>query len=372
MRRFARLEIFLHHLEHNLKLLQRFHPQKKILAMVKANAYGHGALEVTEYLLRRQRVFDFGVATLEEAIFLRRQIQDYNFNLYLFSEIGYREEEVEATLTCCANRKIIPVLSSLEHLEIYLKNPSWRGLPLCLKFNLHMNRLGINETQVCQVIALLKKFQRSHIHHMMGHGNSVEPQKLQNEKFLAMKKNLVEAGVVVANSSFAKSQNIIAQEATLPHEYLRPGLLLYGMASCSEDKKWPLLPVGKLTASLLQTRTVKGGEPIGYEADKAPREGILATLALGYGDGLPFALKGKKIFHEGHEGEFVGKINMDMASILFPLAAGDALKKNPKLLLWGEEMGATYQRALEVQVSPHALNTCLTARVPREYYCHEI
>ena len=88
----VKLKINLSKLRENILHL-RAASKSKILAMIKANAYGHGMLEVHEFLSKECDVHNFGLASIEEAVFLRRRTRDYSSNLIVFSDLAFREEK---------------------------------------------------------------------------------------------------------------------------------------------------------------------------------------------------------------------------------------------------------------------------------------
>ena len=109
----VKLKINLHYLKQNVEKIISL-SSCQLIAMIKANAYGHGLIEVFNFLKDECQVDDFGLASIEEAVYLRKVTKNYKARLIIFSDIGSLDEE---TLRVCKNEKIIPVISSFEDLD---------------------------------------------------------------------------------------------------------------------------------------------------------------------------------------------------------------------------------------------------------------
>jgi alanine racemase len=109
---------------------------------------------------------EFGCASLEEAKYLRRELSDLHFDIYVFSDIQLDNLE---SVECYSNERIFPVISSLEQLDYFLHQENFKYFPLCLKFNTGMNRLGITIEKIPEVLKMLSIHKRKTIYHLFTH-----------------------------------------------------------------------------------------------------------------------------------------------------------------------------------------------------------
>ena len=136
----SRLKIKLSLLEENFKKLTSLAPGKEILFMVKADAYGHGMIPIVKFSHEKLEIKEFGVATLEEALKLRKELPHSKFEIYVFSDLQLPITENKEKFK---QNRIIPVIATLGDLDYFLMENEFKHFPLCLKFNTGMNRLGI-------------------------------------------------------------------------------------------------------------------------------------------------------------------------------------------------------------------------------------
>ncbi len=372
MRSGRRLIVHLDVLEGNFKKLKKICPHNEILFMVKANAYGHGLLPIADFSLCQLGIKEFGCATFEEAIALREAMPNKNFEIYVFSDF---QLDLKAQSDTLIDKKLIPVLSNRKDLEFFLEEPKFKDVPICLKFNTGMNRLGINYGETEKVITRLIKAERKSIYHLMTHlacaslsmkfhrGNCD-----QLERFKEIKHLFQDKGIEIERSSCANS-GAIEQRAGLEETHIRPGLMMYGPSSLSpevaDEGCWTGKIISKLEAFVIKTQFVGKGTSIGYGATTLPREGELAIVALGYGDGFATTFCGAHLDHHGVEGEVVGRVNMDMFQILFP--KGTPLKKGEIFTVWDLDPKRLERLSRESGQLPYELFCQLTTRVPRDY-----
>ena len=197
--------------------------------MVKANAYGHGLIPIVDYCFCELQLKSFGVARLEEALELRRVNTRYEYELYVFSDLGLPKRWEDYL-----NFKLLPVVAHRDDLEFVLSHPRCRHLPLVLYFDTGMNRLGLPLDQTASLARQIKRSGRP-IYHLMTHfSDSFLPQRektqLQYQKFLQLKSDLSASGIPVEKTSVANSA-AIENGVGLQETAVRPGLMLYGMQS---------------------------------------------------------------------------------------------------------------------------------------------
>jgi len=358
-------------LKSNYQNLRKIAPHQNILFMVKANAYGHGACEIVEFSIRELVIFEFGVATLQEALFLRDELSDLKFDIYVFSDLFLLNDDYYHHYS---DKRIIPVITKMSELDFVLSQKKLINLPLCLKFNTGMNRLGFQEESATEIIAKLLTHKRE-IYHFMTHvacaGQSLHKNKRnvrQVESFKSLKQAFSEAGVSIKYSSFANS-GVLEQGGGLDETHIRPGLLLYGPSSLRPNLREKSLCktqiISQLYGEVLHVFDVERGEPIGYGATPVPIKGRVAIISLGYGDGVSQSYRGTKVNFNGSLGAIFGRVTMDMTYILFPddakVTTGDTVS------LWGHSRDDFHKMSDEQDISSYEIFCQISPRIRKLY-----
>jgi alanine racemase len=355
----------------NIDQLRKICPKNEILFMVKANAYGHDASSVVEYCVEEKKISEFGVAGLEEALKLRNQLEDLEFDISIFSDVVPIDED---RLNLYLENRLLPVLSSLESLEFILNNQPAVFLPLQIKFNTGMNRLGISMTEVDEVIERLKKHGVNNVSHIMTHlANSfLDIKQASNQRqyanFCEIKRKFTDNSISFDKSSISNS-GAIEQRFGLEETHVRPGLMLYG-PSCLLKKHrslscWKGQMISSLSAKVISHYEVKKGDPVGYGGHVVDRDGRLVIVSLGYGDGLYNHFQRMKISVKGMEGQIVGLVNMDMVQILFPKEIESVINLSDDIVFWEHSSKSFYQFLDQQEVSPYEVFCGISSRVPR-------
>lgn len=372
MRFRSRLLVDLNILAENVAHLKELFPKQKILFMVKADAYGHGVLPLVRFCVEQLEIKEFGCATIGEALSLRENLHDLEFEVYVFSDV---QIELKDCTEIYLHKRILPVISNFSDLEYVLSHEDFANFPLCLKFNTGMNRLGLDHEKVEEVIALMKKYQHSRIFHLMTHFSSASHSMTSNkrnqeqkERFARLKEQFQAAGIQVERSSLSNS-GAIEQGVGKEETHIRPGLLLYG-PSCLVPplrglSQWRGRVISQLETYIINVFPVVQGQPIGYGGSPVAQAGVIAVVAIGYGDGFPTRFAGASLKHRGHEGKVVGRVNMDMAQVWFPKEAIDDLIVGDKFIIWDHTQESVLQLSDETQTLTYELFCQLTPRVPR-------
>lgn len=349
-------------------------PNSKLLFMIKADAYGHGIINITKYAHEECQVEEFGCATLGEALRLRKNLSDLEIEVYVFSDTDLASQISRREYI---DKRILPVISSLDDLEMVLDDKEMLHLPLVLKFNTGMNRLGIKVENKDNVLRLLKKHQRQKIHHLMTHfASSFRSQEVtasiakQAQAFNELKNFFLNSGLKIEKTSLSNS-GAIEQQLGGDETHIRPGLMLYGPSSMLPKTKlktsWKGLNISNLEVGIIRKDRINKGEPIGYGETPAPKDGVLVYVAIGYGDGFLTQYSGFVCQHKGHHGSVVGRISMDLTAILFPLKAEADLKVGECISLWSEDCSAIIDLCKISKSIPYQVFTALNERVPRVY-----
>ncbi|PDT43531.1 MULTISPECIES: alanine racemase [Sinorhizobium] len=278
-------------------------------AVVKADAYGLGAEQVSD-ALHAEGCRHFFVAHLPEAVKLGPLLPN---DTQIFVLNGLQP----GTEITCAKARIVPVLNSLEQFRRWSLTARKLGrvLPAVLQFDTGMSRLGVPPEERTPLAADLGGCGNIEILFIMSHlACADELDNGQNAEQLA------EIGRIAAefpglSVCLANSGGIFMGDDY--HGVLsRPGIALYGGAPTA-GKPNPMEPVVRLDVAVIQTRTVPAGTRVGYGgAHVTSAETRLATIAAGYADGLPRSLSHRgAVFYDGVRLPFVGRVSMDSITV---------------------------------------------------------
>lgn len=368
MRLEGELKVNLNYLRSNFNLLRsEYLKDNEIIFMIKADAYGHGKDKLFEFAYKECDVRDFGVACLGEALELRNSFPEIQAQLWVFSDLNLQSHYKDYE-----NFNIIPVLSQLDDLKFVLEQEL--NIPLVLKFNTGMNRLGLNPSDTDKIIELLKQSEKEDIFHIMTHfANSYFPLKpgdkneRQYDLFKQIKKKLRDAGIEIKGSSVSNS-GAIEQGFGVEESHVRPGLMLYGPSPMFKDSKWQGKIISSLTSKIAEVFPIKKGTPVGYGSHVCAEDGLVAVVPLGYGDGVLGYYSGlKQEFFDGIEGQFLGRINMDLSLIHFKEGLGQ-LMSGTDISLWNETQGSIQRITQHAKTTAYQVFTSVNSRVPRRYY----
>jgi alanine racemase len=307
-------EIDLNALLHNLKEIRKLTgSDRAIMAVVKADAYGHGAVRISQ-TLEEAGVAALGVALVQEGIELRQG----GIRLPILVMGSILKEQIPPLF----EYQLTPVLFQdglIPHLE---KEAEEQGvtLPVHIKIDTGMGRLGIQPGQLSSFIKEILRNKRIKIEGVMTHLSSADhigsPQLSQ--QLTLWKKTLDE----LQNFQLQPSQIHLANSAAiaslreLDSNPVRPGLMLYGYSSI-RNPSLSLEPVLAFKTRIVHLKTVPAGTPVSYGGTfVTSRQSVIATLAVGYADGYWRALSncGKVLIH-GRRVPIVGRVCMDMTMV---------------------------------------------------------
>ena len=313
----AWIEVNLKQLQKNAEIIQKFLKEGcELMAVVKANGYGHGAVE-TAKALNAVGVCSFAVATIDEGIALRREGICGKILI-----LGYTDPERAGELKkyeLCQTIISLPYADALKRRE--------QGLQTEVKIDTGMHRQGVRWDQL-QDIKRLFLDPAFHICGMYTHFCAADSQEAQDMLFTKEQIRRFEEVVKYLRSEQIPLPSLHMQSSyglvnypELVCDYARIGILLYGSLSSGRDEvrvEIPVAPAMEIKARVTSVRKLEEGEQAGYgRAFQAERKTKLACISVGYADGLPRALscgKGEVLVH-GKRVPLVGRICMDQALI---------------------------------------------------------
>lgn len=343
---------------HNYRLARRCAPGRQAFAVVKANAYGHGAREVVSVL--HDEADGFAVASLEEAAEVRAMHAEARI---LLLEGCFSADE----LPMAAHLGLDLALQGPEQVEALLAADLPRPLNVWLKLDSGMHRLGFSAEVIRELFPRLRGAAQVAELNLISHfacaderGHSMT--ELQLERFLEL------LDLDFDQRSLANSAAVVAIPAA-HMDWLRPGIMLYGATPLVDlsAAELGLKPAMTLGAQLIAVREVPAGESIGYGADwVAARPSRIGTVSCGYADGYPRqAPAGTPVWIGGRRVPLAGRVSMDMLMVdltdLPGAAVGDVVE------LWGANLPVD-EVARAAGTIGYELLTKVTARVPRRYH----
>jgi alanine racemase len=342
-------------LRHNLQQVRRQAPQARIMAVVKANGYGHGLAWVAQTL--GESADAFGVSSVEEGVQLR--LAGVTRPVCLLEGFFTADE-----LPLLSKQWLEPVVHNEAQLRALATVPASSPLTVWIKVDTGMHRLGFPPAAVPDVVQQLRRASAVTQVRIMSHFARAEfsnddVTRSQINDFANLTRNL---GL---ETSLANSAGILAWPAS--HlDWVRPGIMLYG-ASPLADKDATTLdlrPVMTLESALIAVQPRKKGDAIGYGGDwRCPEDMPVGVAAIGYGDGYPrHAPPGTPVLVNGRRVPTVGRVSMDM--ITLDLRSQPRAKIGDPVVLWGRGLPVE-QVAESAGTLSYELLCHVTERIPR-------
>lgn len=350
--------INLDHLRHNLKCIQAKLPNKKILAMIKSNAYGHGLVEIARTL----NVDALGVATIGEALQLRAAGIDKKIVVMR----GFMTQEEltlflrdPALIACCHDQQQLMLLEK----HVFLASDR---LHIWLKLDTGMHRLGFDCHAFSEIYARfmrLSVIQKPFVicSHLADADNIVSD--FTRAQLALFEKSTRESSF---EKSILNSAGIVAYP-DYAHEWIRPGLMLYGISPFAvNDPRNNLMkdfrPVMTFSSKLIAIKHIKKGDKVGYSCRfTAPHDMKIGIVGMGYGDSYPRQSKnGTPVLIRGQRCPIVGRVSMDMITV--DISHVDHAAIEDTVILWSEDLLVS-EIAQRANTISHELLCHLTGRV---------
>lgn len=317
---------------HNINTIRALCPKQKIIAMVKANAYGHGLRSVAQRL--QNHVDSLGVASIEEALALRES--GIKTSITLMEGVFSKEEIILASTHCFT-------VVFHDHRQLNWLEQSSINIPLqvWVKIDTGMGRLGFSIEECDTILNKFAKMQdrvQQPVGIMSHFACADEPEHALNSTQHDRFKKCIQ--FFQGPKSFANSAAIFSSPPT-HYDYIRPGLTIYGISpfknSIGEDLG--LKPVMTLASSIITIRNAPKGSSVGYGCTYiCPQDSKIAVVAMGYGDGFPRnAMINTPVLVNNVICPLVGRVSMDMLTIDVT-NAGQEIKAGDQVIFWGPQL----------------------------------
>lgn len=342
-------------LQNNLAVARQRAPNSRIMAVIKANGYGHGLLRVARALAGAE---GFAVIDINDAVDLR----DAGFKQRVLLLNGFYSPE---QLPVIAEYSLTPVIHQQEQLDRLSSAALPVKLDVFLKLNTGMNRLGFKPGAFHSALSALKQSRIVSGITLMTHFASADDEQGIAGQFEQFNKIAASESLPC---SLANSAALLRYPET-HSDWVRPGIMLYGSSPFAEKsaKQLGLQPVMTLQSQIIATQDLQPGDKVGYTglftAEKAMRVGI---VACGYADGYPrHARTGTPVCVEGKIIRTLGRISMD--TLCVDLSEIPQAHVGTPVTLWGEGLPVEEVAKAAGTVS-YELFTKLNSRVPAVEY----
>jgi len=360
-------EINLKNLQYNYNSIRK-KTKTKVMAVVKADAYGHGMVKCTEALLKlKNKPEYFGVALLSEAIELRKST---NIKSPIVCFAPFHKELFKEYI----KYNVILSVTSEDQANELLKLKTKKKIIVHFNINTGMNRLGIRFSNAVKVIEKFANDKKIVIDGIYTHfATSDEKSKdfanLQLKRFASLIEELRDKNINYGLAHAANSGAILDMENSY-FDMVRPGISLYGYTPSQETtESIKLKPVMSLYSKLSAITKVNKGETVGYgRLYKASKEIRCGTIPAGYADGLSRGLSDKmKVIINNKVFPQIGRISMDRISINL---ASTKIKKGSKVILIGSSKNHkidAWEWSKILNTIPYEITCLISKRVARKY-----
>ena len=342
---------------HNLSIAKEAAPDSKCIAIIKANAYGHGMVEIAKALTDADM---FGVARIDEAI----QLREAGITVPILLLEGFSSEN---ELNLVRQYKLNSVIHNDSQLNL-LEQSTGEKISVYLKVDSGMHRLGFNPDDVANIIQRLQQneYINSSVTLMTHLANADDKQDETTLKQIEVFYKSIE-DLSVSETSIANSAGILGWPQSHA-DWNRPGIMLYGVSpfNKSNAKVHNLKPVMTLSSQLIAVKKLKKGETIGYGGTfTCEKDMTVGVVAMGYGDGYPrHAKTGTPVLVNNKRCSLLGRVSMDM--ICVDLSEQNTAQVNDPVVLWGE--GLPVEEVAECsETIGYELLCAVTNRVRFEY-----
>ena len=347
-------EINLDNLKHNIKTLQKYAGNRAIMGVVKADAYGHGAVEVVKEMAE-EGIKIFGVACVDEAKELRANgIKDEIMILGCTAVEeweGAVKQDIQLTLASFEEIK------ELEKMKIYPK--------VHIALETGMGRIGFEIDEAIEAINYIKEKNLAEIMGVFSHLSVADVEKEEEYTKEQLKKFAVFEEMDIKYRHILNSAGTLKYNDLTKSNMVRGGIILYGILPCGGESS-EFKPVMTLKSKILYMKKLKEPKFISYGKTYLGEAGeLIATIPVGYADGLDRRFSnGGKVLIKGRECSIVGIVCMDQIMVKIPEELHDAVKLGEEVTIFWDNYN---EKAKDIGTISYELVTAISTRVERVY-----
>ncbi len=363
----TQLEVDLDRIAENYRAIQRHVGSARVMPVLKANAYGHGLVEVAARLSREGAPY-LGVAFLEEGLLLRER----GIETPILVMGGIMENQIphflshRLTLTASSIGKLQQIEQAAAELGVSAR--------VHLKIDTGMERIGVHHYNAATFLEESQRCRHCRIEGIYSHLASSDSTDLgfareQLDRFQNVLGFYRQRGIDPPLSHIANSGAILQLPAS--HlDMVRPGILLYGVyPSSTLPRTVPVRPALRWTSRVVYFKVVRAGDPVSYHSTWRPLHPVrVVTVPVGYGDGYPRALSNRgQVLIRGRRYPVVGQVCMDQ--LVVNIDQDSAYNADEVVLLGGQdgERISAEELADRTGLIPYEILTAINTRVPRLY-----
>lgn len=357
MARPTQATIDLNAIRENYRLAKALAPKSRALAVVKADAYGHGANEVA--LALQPDADAFAVAAIEEALALR---EAGITKPILLLEGFFSADELDLI----ERHRLSFVVHADHQLDALERHTSAATFDVWLKLDIGMHRLGLPLSEFDTLLARVQALKNLNSITLMGHFSCAD--ELAQSTTIEQRRAFERATQGLAFATSLSNSAAILGWPNVQSDWIRPGLMLYGATPFESHQEHAdqLLPAMTLSSEVIAVRSVNTGEAVGYGGSWiAQRPSRIGTVAIGYADGYPRQMRsGAPVVVAGRRTQLVGRVSMDMITV--DLTDLNNATVGSPVELFGSQLHAS-DLAPWAGTIPYTLFTGITRRVHKYY-----
>ncbi|PKK39739.1 Alanine racemase [Clostridiaceae bacterium JG1575] len=363
-------QVDLDQLAENMRAIQRAVPGKRIMSVVKGDAYGHGMIPVAR-TFKSCGIRDFAVALLGEAVELREKDPESTIMVLGYSDPRGARIAISEGITSTVFDYSVAEEFSKEACRL------GKEAKIAIVLDSGMGRIGyVPSPKTLEEIQAIAKLPGLRLEEFFSHfatADARDPReaKRQLARYEAFRQELAEVGVHFKHYHMANSAAILNHTGSLM-DTVRPGIIQYGYYPRAKEpsKSIKVSPVLTWKTKLIQVKEVAQGTPIGYSQTwRAPRTSLIGTIPLGYADGLTRALSNKgRVLIRGAAAPIRGLVCMDQCMV--DLTQIPKARVGDEVTVLGTDGGAVYDAddmAKDLSTISYEVLCDISRRVPRKY-----
>ena len=353
-------EINMENLNNNYSVIQNEVGDTKVMGVIKANAYGHGAVEIA-MSLSKTKIHGFCVALIKEIIELREH--GITKPILHLGKLSPKNLDIFDVNTLCT----INSFDDIDAIQNYFIKTGIK-ISAHVKFDTGMGRMGFHYSQAEEVLAKIQQCEAINLEGVYSHFSTAEETDIT---FMELQRFRFDEIIKFSNLLFLNLTYHISNSAGIfkdsrnHYDMVRPGITLYGVTPFGPPHS-QLNPVMHFKAPVVLKKRISKGESVGYNQTYiAEKDFEMAVIQVGYGDGIPtqFSNSGAVIWNEKRL-SIIGKVSMDLITID---CTNTDLNIGDDVTIWGSENHRIESLSKEVNKNPYTFFTGVTQRVKREY-----